>query len=93
VLVAPVDDLMRAHAANASEYGLTAEPMVARRSRALFGEIEAGVCYANRRGRDHGGLATSPSAAGRIRVHGQGGRSLYVPQYLREQSQTRCLRR
>jgi 1-pyrroline-5-carboxylate dehydrogenase len=98
VLVAPVRDLDEAFAlANASDYGLTAgfygSPEETER---FFGEIAAGVCYANR---PHG--ATTGAWPGYQPFGGwkgsgstgkAGGSLYYVPQYLREQSQTRVRR-
>ncbi len=98
LLVAPVDDLDQAFGlANDSGYGLTAgfygSPDDTER---FFETIEAGVCYANRpQGattgawpgyQPFGGWKGSGST-------GKGGGSLYyLPQYLREQSQTRVRR-
>ena len=98
VLVAPVDSLDEALAhANASDYGLTAgfygdEDEMER----FFEGIEAGVCYANR---PHG--ATTGAWPGYQPFGGwkgsgstgkAGGSMYYLPQYLREQSQTRVRR-
>jgi 1-pyrroline-5-carboxylate dehydrogenase len=95
VLVAPVDSPEEALAhANASEYGLTAGfyGSEAEAERWLAG-IEAGVCYVNR-----GQGATTGAWPGYQPFGGwkgsgstgkSGGSMYYLPQYMREQSQTR----
>jgi 1-pyrroline-5-carboxylate dehydrogenase len=99
VLVAPVDDVDAALAlANASDYGLTAgfygAPDEVER---FFGEIEAGVCYANRPQGATTGAWPGYQPFGGWKGSGStgkaGGSLYYVPQYLREQSQTRVRRR
>jgi len=98
VLVAPVDTVEEGIArANALPFGLTAGFYGAEEeTERFFGGIEAGVSYANRpQGattgawpgyQPFGGWKGSGST-------GRGGGSLYyVPQYLREQSQTRVRR-
>ena len=98
VLVAPVDDLDEAFTlANASDYGLTAgfygAPDEAER---FFVEIEAGVCYANRPQGATTGAWPGYQPFGGWKGSGStgkaGGSLYYVPQYLREQSQTRVRR-
>ena len=98
VLVAPVESLDEALAhANSNDYGLTAGFYGDEsETEQFFSNIEAGVCYANRpQGattgawpgyQPFGGWKGSGST-------GKGGGSLYyLPQYMREQSQTRVRR-
>ena len=95
LLAAPVASLEEAYAlANASDYGLTAGFYgTASEAEGFFDAIQAGVCYANRpQGattgawpgfQPFGGWKGSGST-------GKGGGSLYyLPQYMREQGQTR----
>jgi 1-pyrroline-5-carboxylate dehydrogenase len=98
VLVAPVADLAEAFAhANAGDYGLTAgfygSPAETER---FFGEIEAGVCYANRPQGATTGAWPGYQPFGGWKGSGStgkaGGSLYYVQQYLREQSQTRVRR-
>jgi 1-pyrroline-5-carboxylate dehydrogenase len=95
VLVTSVDSVDEAIAhANASEYGLTAGFYGSEaETEAWFARIEAGVCYANR---PHG--ATTGAWPGYQPFGGwkgsgstgkAGGSIHYLPQYMREQSQTR----
>jgi len=99
VLVAPVDDLDEAFAhANAGDYGLTAGFYGAPdETERFFGEIEAGVCYANRPQGATTGAWPGYQPFGGWKGSGStgkaGGSLYYVPQYLREQSQTRVRRR
>ncbi len=98
VLVAPVDDLDDGFAlANASDYGLTAGFYGAPdETERFFGEIEAGVCYANRPQGATTGAWPGYQPFGGWKGSGStgkaGGSLYYVPQYLREQSQTRVRR-
>jgi 1-pyrroline-5-carboxylate dehydrogenase len=95
VLVAPVDSLDEAIArANASDYGLTAgfygnEDEMER----WFEGIEAGVCYANRAQGATTGAWPGYQPFGGWKGSGStgkaGGSTYYLPQYMREQSQTR----
>jgi acyl-CoA reductase-like NAD-dependent aldehyde dehydrogenase len=98
VLVAPVEDLDEAFAhANAGDYGLTAgfygSPEETER---FFGQIEAGVCYANRPQGATTGAWPGYQPFGGWKGSGStgkaGGSLYYVQQYLREQSQTRVRR-
>jgi 1-pyrroline-5-carboxylate dehydrogenase len=98
VLVAPIDTLDQALAhANASDYGLTAgfygSPEEAER---FFAGIEAGVCYANRPQGATTGAWPGYQPFGGWKGSGStgkaGGSLYYLPQYLREQSQTRVRR-
>ena len=98
LLVAPVGDLDEAFGyANESDYGLTAgfygSPDETER---FFDAIEAGVCYANRpQGATTGAWPGHQPFGGwkGSGATGKGGGSLYyLPQYLREQSQTRVRR-
>ncbi len=98
VLVAPVDNPDEAFArANASSYGLTAgfygSPEEAER---FFDAIEAGVCYANRPQGATTGAWPGYQPFGGWKGSGStgkaGGSLYYLPQYLREQSQTRVRR-
>jgi 1-pyrroline-5-carboxylate dehydrogenase len=98
VLVAPVDDLDEAFAhANASDYGLTAGFYGAPdETERFFGEIEAGVCYANRPQGATTGAWPGYQPFGGWKGSGStgkaGGSLYYLQQYLREQSQTRVRR-
>jgi 1-pyrroline-5-carboxylate dehydrogenase len=97
-LVAPVDSVEEALAlANASDYGLTAgfygnDDETER----FFDAIEAGVAYANRPQGATTGAWPGYQAFGGWRGSGSTGKAAgsrwYVPQYLREQSQTRVRR-
>ncbi len=98
VLVAPVEDQDEAIArANASAYGLTAgfygSPAEAER---FFDGIVAGVCYANRPQGATTGAWPGYQSFGGWKGSGSTGRAggslYYLPQYLREQSQTRVRR-
>ena len=98
VLVAAVDDLDEALArANDSDYGLTAgfygSPEETER---FFERIEAGVCYANRPQGATTGAWPGYQPFGGWKGSGStgkaGGSLHYLPQYLREQSQTRVQR-
>jgi 1-pyrroline-5-carboxylate dehydrogenase len=95
VLVAPVDTLDEALAlANQGDYGLTAgfygSPEETER---FFAEIEAGVCYANRPQGATTGAWPGYQPFGGWKGSGSTGKGAgslyYLPQYLREQSQTR----
>jgi len=99
VLVAPVLDVGEALAhANDSDYGLTAGfyGNDAETER-FFAEVEAGVCYANRpQGATTGawpGYQPFGGWKGSGATGKAGGSLHYLPQYMREQSQTRCQRR
>jgi 1-pyrroline-5-carboxylate dehydrogenase len=98
VLVAPVDDLEQALArANDSDYGLTAGFYGSPEETEWFFErIEAGVCYANRpQGATTGawpGFQPFGGWKGSGSTGKAGGSLYYLPQYLREQSQTRVRR-
>jgi 1-pyrroline-5-carboxylate dehydrogenase len=98
VLVGPVQDIGEGIArANASNYGLTAgfygSPD---ETEHFFDEIEAGVCYANRPQGATTGAWPGYQPFGGWKGSGStgkaGGSMYYVPQYLREQSQTRVRR-
>jgi 1-pyrroline-5-carboxylate dehydrogenase len=98
VLVSSVEDLGEAIArTNASAYGLTAgfygSPEEAER---FFDGIEAGVCYANRPQGATTGAWPGYQPFGGWKGSGStgkaGGSLYYLPQYLREQSQTRVRR-
>jgi 1-pyrroline-5-carboxylate dehydrogenase len=98
VLVASVADLAEGIArANDVEYGLTAgfygTPRDAER---FFAAIEAGVCYANRPQGATTGAWPGYQPFGGWKGSGSTGKSAgsiyYLPQYLREQSQTRVRR-
>ncbi len=98
VLVAPVDSVDDAITlANGSEYGLTAgfygSPA---ETEAFFAAIEAGVCYANRPQGATTGAWPGHQPFGGWKGSGSTGKcagsSYYLPQYLREQSQTRVRR-
>ena len=98
VLVAPVDDLEEAMArANDSDYGLTAGFYGSPDETEWFFErVEAGVCYANRPQGATTGAWPGYQPFGGWKGSGStgkaGGSLHYVPQYLREQSQTRVQR-
>jgi 1-pyrroline-5-carboxylate dehydrogenase len=98
VLVAPVDDLEQALArANDSDYGLTAGFYGSPEETEWFFErIEAGVCYANRPQGATTGAWPGYQPFGGWKGSGStgkaGGSLYYLPQYLREQSQTRVRR-
>ncbi|HVF63893.1 MAG TPA: aldehyde dehydrogenase family protein [Casimicrobiaceae bacterium] len=98
VLVAAVDTIDEGFArANRSAYGLTAgfygSPEETDR---FFDAIDAGVCYANRPQGATTGAWPGYQAFGGWRASGSTGKSAgsiyYLPQYLREQSQTRVQR-
>ncbi|HTP97989.1 MAG TPA: aldehyde dehydrogenase family protein [Casimicrobiaceae bacterium] len=95
VLAAPVDSLDEAIAhANASEYGLTAGFYGNdEETERFFADIEAGVCYANRPQGATTGAWPGYQPFGGWKASGStgkaGGSMYYLPQYLREQSQTR----
>ena len=98
VLVAPVESVDQALAlANASDYGLTAgfygAPEECER---FFDETQAGVCYANRPQGATTGAWPGYQPFGGWKGSGSTGRAAgsvyYLPQYLREQSQTRVRR-
>jgi 1-pyrroline-5-carboxylate dehydrogenase len=95
VMVAPVSSLDEAIAhANASAYGLTAGFYGnADETERFFAEIEAGVCYANRpQGATTGawpGFQPFGGWKGSGSTGKAGGSLYYLPQYMREQSQTR----
>ena len=98
VLVAPVANLDEAMAhANASEYALTAGFYGSQdEAEHFFGAIEAGVCYANRPQGATTGAWPGYQPFGGWKGSGStgkaGGSLYYLPQYLREQSQTRVRR-
>ena len=95
VLVAPVDSLDEALAhANASEYGLTAGFYGSdAEMEQWFKGIEAGVCYANRAQGATTGAWPGYQPFGGWKGSGSTGKAAgsiyYLPQYMREQSQTR----
>ena len=99
VLVTPVDSLDEAIAhANASEYGLTAGIYGdAGEVERFFDDIEAGVGYANRpQGATTGawpGYQPFGGWKGSGSTGKSGGSMYYLPQYMREQSQTRVAAR
>ena len=98
VLVAPVADLDEGLArANEGDYGLTAGFYGSEEETERFFEgIEAGVCYANRPQGATTGAWPGYQPFGGWKGSGStgkaGGSLYYVPQYLREQSQTRVRR-
>jgi 1-pyrroline-5-carboxylate dehydrogenase len=98
VLVAPVATIEEALAhSNAVDYGLTAgfygSPEESER---FFSGVEAGVCYANRPQGATTGAWPGYQPFGGWKGSGStgkaGGSLYYVPQYMREQSQTRVRR-
>jgi 1-pyrroline-5-carboxylate dehydrogenase len=95
VMVAPIGSLDEAIAhANASTFGLTAGFYGnADETERFFAEIEAGVCYANRpQGATTGawpGFQPFGGWKGSGSTGKAGGSLYYLPQYMREQSQTR----
>ncbi|HZQ62861.1 MAG TPA: aldehyde dehydrogenase family protein [Casimicrobiaceae bacterium] len=98
VMVAPIETLEQGiELANASQYGLTAGFYgAAEECERFFDEIEAGVCYANRPQGATTGAWPGHQPFGGWKGSGSTGRSAgsiyYLPQYLREQSQTRVRR-
>jgi 1-pyrroline-5-carboxylate dehydrogenase len=95
LLAAPVDSLDDAYAlANSGDYGLTAgfygSPAEAEE---FFNAVEAGVCYANRPQGATTGAWPGYQPFGGWKGSGStgkaGGSLYYVPQYMREQGQTR----
>jgi 1-pyrroline-5-carboxylate dehydrogenase len=98
VLVAPVDSIDDAITlANASDYGLTAGFYgSADETEAFFDAIDAGVCYANRPQGATTGAWPGYQPFGGWKGSGSTGKAAgslyYLPQYLREQSQTRVAR-
>ncbi len=98
VLVAPIDSVEQGIAlANASDYGLTAGFYGSDdECERFFGDIEAGVCYANRPQGATTGAWPGYQPFGGWKGSGSTGRAAgslyYLPQYLREQSQTRVRR-
>ena len=98
VLVAPVADLDEGLArANEGDYGLTAGFYGSEEeTERFFAGIEAGVCYANRPQGATTGAWPGYQPFGGWKGSGStgkaGGSLYYVPQYLREQSQTRVSR-
>jgi 1-pyrroline-5-carboxylate dehydrogenase len=95
VLVAPVDSPEEALAhANASEYGLTAGFYGSdEEAERWLAQIEAGVCYVNRGQGATTGAWPGYQPFGGWKGSGStgkaGGSIYYLPQYMREQSQTR----
>ena len=95
VLVAPVNDVDEGlHRANASDYGLTAGFYGAPdETEHFFASIEAGVAYANRPQGATTGAWPGYQPFGGWKGSGSTGKAAgslyYLPQYLREQSQTR----
>ncbi|MEP7183176.1 MAG: aldehyde dehydrogenase family protein [Betaproteobacteria bacterium] len=98
LLVAPVDDVDQAFAlANSADFGLTAGFYGSEaETERFFGSAEAGVCYANRpQGATTGawpGFQPFGGWKGSGSTGKAGGSLYYLPQYLREQSQTRVRR-
>jgi 1-pyrroline-5-carboxylate dehydrogenase len=98
VLVGAVDGIGEAVArANAADYGLTAGFYgAADETERFFDEIEAGVCYANRPQGATTGAWPGYQPFGGWKGSGSTGKAAgslyYLPQYLREQSQTRVRR-
>ncbi len=98
VLVGPVQSVDEGIArANAGDYGLTAGFYGAPdETERFFGTIEAGVCYANRPQGATTGAWPGYQPFGGWKGSGSSGKSAgslyYLPQYLREQSQTRVRR-
>jgi 1-pyrroline-5-carboxylate dehydrogenase len=98
VMVGAVDDLDEAIArANASDYALTAGFYgSAMETEVFFDTIEAGVCYANRPQGATTGAWPGYQPFGGWKASGSTGKAAgsvyYLPQYLREQSQTRVRR-
>lgn len=82
--------------ANATEYGLTAGIFTKEEHEAetFFAAIEAGTTYWNRRGGATTGAWPGVQSFGGWKHSGSSGKSAlgpwYVPQFMREQSQTRC---
>src|SRR5437588_7448441 len=98
VLVEHVESIEQGIAlANASQYGLTAGFYGAEEEcERFFDAAEAGVCYANRPQGATTGAWPGYQPFGGWKGSGSTGRSAgslyYVPQYMREQSQTRVRR-
>ncbi|MEP7208869.1 MAG: aldehyde dehydrogenase family protein [Casimicrobiaceae bacterium] len=98
VLVAPVDSVEDGIAlANAGDYGLTAGFYGSdQECEQFFDAVEAGVCYANRPQGATTGAWPGFQPFGGWKGSGSTGRAAgsvhYLPQYLREQSQTRVRR-
>lgn len=98
VLVAPVETVAQGLAlVNASEYGLTAGFYGSdEECERFFDEADVGVCYANRPQGATTGSWPGYQPFGGWKGSGSTGRSAgshyYLPQYLREQSQTRVRR-
>jgi len=98
LLVAPVESVDEGIArANASDYGLTAGFYGdADETERFFATIEAGVAYANRPQGATTGAWPGHQPFGGWKASGSTGKSAgslyYLPQYLREQSQTRVTR-
>ena len=98
LLVAPVESVDEGIArANASDYGLTAGFYGdADETERFFAKIEAGVAYANRPQGATTGAWPGHQPFGGWKASGSTGKSAgslyYLPQYLREQSQTRVTR-
>jgi 1-pyrroline-5-carboxylate dehydrogenase len=98
VMVASIESVEQGIAlANANDYGLTAGFYGSdEECERFFGSIEAGVCYANRPQGATTGAWPGYQPFGGWKGSGSTGRSAgsvyYLPQYLREQSQTRVRR-